>query len=219
MDHYCERTSEAWHAEPLNALSNLAFFVAGWAAWRLLARAKYRGDDRLLKAMISLMPLIGVGSIIFHTLATRWAEWLDVIPILLFMTLYLWFTLDKFLEWPIAFKLPALGLFFLATFVLEAFVPGTFLWGGAMYLPTVLVLLLSAATSFGGSPSVSQSFLLATGLFLVSLSLRTIDQSVCPNLPSGTHVMWHLLNAALLYHLVRLVIVNEVTRRPETESI
>ena len=29
---YCERTSAAWTAEPLNAISNIAFFIAAWAA-------------------------------------------------------------------------------------------------------------------------------------------------------------------------------------------
>jgi len=32
VDHYCERTSSAFDAEPLNALTNAAFLVAAWGA-------------------------------------------------------------------------------------------------------------------------------------------------------------------------------------------
>ena len=35
VDIYCERTSEAWDAEPLNAISNFVFFIASWAVWHL----------------------------------------------------------------------------------------------------------------------------------------------------------------------------------------
>ena len=38
IEMYCERTSAAWDAEPLNAVSNAAFFIAAWAAWRLNQR-------------------------------------------------------------------------------------------------------------------------------------------------------------------------------------
>jgi len=41
------------------------------------------------------------------------------------------------------------------------------------------------------------------GLFLASLGFRTIDQAVCEWTPVGTHFMWHILNAAVLYLCVR----------------
>ena len=53
------------------------------------------------------------------------------------------------------------------------------------------------------SPALRRTFLIGAGLFSFSLFLRTIDQAVCPTLPCGTHFVWHLLNGALLYLLVR----------------
>ena len=35
IDLYCERLSPGIWAEPINALTNLAFLVAAFAAWRL----------------------------------------------------------------------------------------------------------------------------------------------------------------------------------------
>jgi len=106
VDHYCERTSAAFDAEPINALTNLAFLIGALVAWRL-AQGRPGRQDRLITAMIMTMALVGLGSMLFHTVATRWAEWGDVIPILVFMLLYLWFVLTAWFGWPVWLKAPA----------------------------------------------------------------------------------------------------------------
>ena len=40
------------------------------------------------------------------------------------------------------------------------------------------------------------------GLFLLSLTFRTLDRAVCPVWPLGTHALWHILNAGVLYALI-----------------
>jgi hypothetical protein len=40
----------------------------------------------------------------------------------------------------------------------------------------------------------------------VSLVARSSDMPICNVFPLGTHFIWHLLNATLLYLLVRLAI-------------
>ena len=84
IDGYCERTDAAFWAEPINALSNLAFVIAAIWMWRAssgLAAA------RLLSAILFA---IGVGSFLFHTFATVWAAIADVVPIVLFVLVYLY---------------------------------------------------------------------------------------------------------------------------------
>jgi hypothetical protein len=77
IDLYCERVSPSFWAEPVNAVSNLAFLIAAIAAFDLWRRAGK--SDR------AILALVAVGSFAFHTLATRGAMWLDVIPIGLFI--------------------------------------------------------------------------------------------------------------------------------------
>ena len=48
-------------------------------------------------------------------------------------------------------------------------------------------------------------------LFLVSLTARTLDRSACAILPIGTHALWHILNAAVLYALVAAAIRHRQT--------
>jgi hypothetical protein len=38
MDAYCERVGMGLLAEPLNAVSNVSFLLAAWAAWVLARR-------------------------------------------------------------------------------------------------------------------------------------------------------------------------------------
>src|SRR5262245_7451024 len=53
---------------------------------------------------------------------------------------------------------------------------------------------------------VGQTLLMAAGLFVFSLAFRIVDLDVCPVWPLGTHFLWHLLNAALLYAVIRAAV-------------
>src|SRR5687768_2996924 len=91
---YCERGADAaFWAEPLNALSNIAFLAAALAAGRELAGRPTGGRRHFEALLVVLVAVIGVGSFLFHTLATRWAMYADVIPIGLFMLAYWAYTL------------------------------------------------------------------------------------------------------------------------------
>jgi Ceramidase len=207
VDHYCERTSSALAAEPVNALTNVAFLIAAWAAWRLQS-AHPDGRSRLLvRALIVTMAMIGLGSFLFHTVATRWAEWGDVLPILLFMLLYLWLVLTVFFGWANWLKVASLLLYFAATFYLKAAIPPWVLWGGALYLPTLFVMIAIAVALRFRQPEAGRDMLAATGVFVASYAARTLDIPVCPTFSLGIHFVWHLLNAILLYLLMRVAIL------------
>src|SRR5437660_4670531 len=78
VDLYCERLAPSLIGEPLNTLSNVAFFVAAWLVARDARRlGAMRADIAVLAA---LTVVVGIGSIVFHTLPTTWAKWLDLLP-------------------------------------------------------------------------------------------------------------------------------------------
>nr|AHN97604.1 hypothetical protein [uncultured bacterium 12AC_lac13] len=213
VDIYCERTSTALFAEPLNAISNLAFIIAGWMAAEEFRRSGHSRDDTLLIAIIVLLPIVGVGSLLFHTLATRWASWADVIPILIFMLLYLWLALRRYLGWQRGLTLIALVVFLLSTLALETMVPEQVLWGGAMYLPTVAACLVIVLAPMQAERRVRRTIALAVGMFLLGFTLRSLDAPLCTSLPIGTHYFWHVSNAIVLYLLVRAAILHGAPAR------
>jgi hypothetical protein len=207
VDIYCERTSAAFDAEPLNAISNAAFLVAAAAAWRLQSRNPNAATDAFVRALCLIIAIVGIGSFTFHTIATRWASWADVIPILVFMLAYCWLLLTVFFGWHWVWKLITLALFFAATFHLEAESYDNLLWGGAMYLPTLIAMLVFGVALIRRHAAAGRAFFIAAGVFLLSFTARTIDMPLCPALPIGTHYFWHIFNATVLYLLVRVVIL------------
>src|SRR5262245_19694172 len=116
VDLYCERGPPSFWAEPLNALSNIAFLVAAYVAYDLW-RQDGKGDPAIL-ALIVVVVAVGLGSFAFHTLATQGAMLLDVTPIGFFIYGYFLLALRRFLvlSWPLALTL--LGSFIVVSFAL-----------------------------------------------------------------------------------------------------
>ncbi len=201
IDIYCERTGPTFWAEPVNALTNLAFFVAAWALWRLARREG--ALDAGTWALIAIVAAIGAGSFAFHTLANRPAMLADVIPILIYQLVWLFLYLRRVVGWgPMTALMPVGG--YLALSMLMSAAP---LGGSAMYLPA-LVVVLGIGAFHARAPRPGRYDLLAAGVVLaVSLTFRTIDGTVCPAFPLGTHFLWHLLNGVVLYLAARPVVL------------
>lgn len=199
IDLYCERIAPGVLGEPINTLSNLAFFVAAWWVWRGASdTGAYVGRARLLAGLIAL---IGAGSFTFHAFATGWAEWLDVLPILLFQLVFLWRYFCDVVGW----RPWAAGLF-LVGFVAAGVEAGShpqLANGSLSYLPALLVLLGIGVWHRRAGFAGGAYLLAAAGTFFVSLLFRSIDNAVCSGFAVGTHFLWHVLNAMVLAMSVR----------------
>ena len=195
---YCERVGAGLWAEPLNAVTSLAFLVAAALGWTAIRRSTRAGAGPYV--LVWLVASIGLGSALFHTFATPWAGVVDVLPILLFELTFLWLYLRRRLDLA---RGPAAAL--LLSYLL--------VWGGGRALPHVLDGSLTyapaalALVAIGGAShrvrgQTGGAEPLAALLFLVAAVLRTIDGAVCPYFPMGTHFLWHLLIPIVLYLLV-----------------
>lgn len=139
IDLYCERTGPELWSEPLNALSNLAFIAVAVALWRR-AGPQAAGDIRLLDALIAA---VGLGSLVFHTVATRWAAVLDIGFIAIFVLVYHQRFQVRLLGRSQAAAWGGVGLFVVLA---AGFVAATKLWvtlplnGSEIYLPPFALL-------------------------------------------------------------------------------
>jgi len=199
IDLYCERLDPSFWAEPVNALSNVAFLLAAWAAF--LEWRKVGGGDRIILALIVIVAVVGVGSFTFHTVATRGAMMLDVGPIGVFIYSYFLFALRRFLllSWPGA--LVIFAGFVALSFGLAAYVPRTFLNGSAGYFPALAALIVIGWLI--RERAAGKALLIAAAAFIASLFFRIIDLDICGAFPTGTHFLWHILNAVVLYAVLR----------------
>lgn len=209
IDIYCERLGPEFWAEPINALTNAAFLIAAFAAYSLWRRRT--ADDRVGLALIVIVALTGIGSFLFHTFATRWASMADVLPIVLFIHFYLLIALRRFLElhWVVAISI-LVGFFVLSPMVGEVWEP--LVGSSAFYLPALMAIFVVGVFFLQKDRALGVQVLLTGVLFAVSVTFRTVDEPVCHDLAIGTHFLWHILNALVLYSLLRILILHRAQK-------
>lgn len=214
LDAYCERAGPGLWTEPLNAVTNLAFIAAALLALIALRsqprEAPTRAWDLIL--LIALVFAIGVGSGLWHTFATRWAELADVLPINLFIAVFLFAFLRRALGVSRWVSLAAVLAFEAISFALPVVLSPRLLNGSIVYLPAWLLLLGFALELHRRRHPLERVFVAGSVIFSVSLVFRTVDPALCELLPIGTHFLWHLLNATLLYLLLRGLIDHAAAR-------
>lgn len=199
IDGYCERLGPEYWAEPVNALTNLAFLVAAIVMWR---RAEGIGTARALCAVLFA---IGLGSWLFHTHAQVWAAIADVAPIGIFILLYI-YAINRH-GWslrPLSAGLLMMAFFPFAalTVPLWQLVP---LYGmSAGYMPVPSLIVLYAILLSQRAPALSRGLWIGAGLLMVSLTARGLDMLLCAGWPLGTHFLWHLLNAVMLAWMIEI---------------
>lgn len=172
--------------------------------WRLAGRRDALTGGVWLLTL--LMAAVGIGSGIFHTVATVLTEWLDIIPILMFQLAFLWLYLRDLMGMG---RMPAVGG--LVAFLAAALVGESYqelLNGSLLYAPTMITLVVLGVYQYRKAFEGRGLILAGAGVFLLSLTFRTMDNRVCDQLPIGTHFLWHVLNAILLYLVARAYVVN-----------
>ena len=201
IDAYCERTSAAYWAEPINALTNAAFLIAA-----AVMAGRLRGTGLPLAwALVAILALIGVGSFLFHTHANRLTALMDVVPILAFILLYVFAaTRDLLGARPWVAGLAALGFIPYAAALVPLFglVPG--LGSSAGYAPVPLLILIYAGLLARRAPATARGLAIGAGILVLSLTFRTLDQPLCDFVPFGTHFLWHILNATMLGWMIEV---------------
>ena len=194
VDIYCERIEPGLWAEPINLVTNLSFIIAAIYVW-----PKVRHDiaGRLLS--ISLFS-IGIGSGLFHSLATQWSAAADVISILINTLIYVYFATRRVLgASPVIAGIAVLCFvpYSLITEPLIASVTGP-LNGSTEYLPILLLIGTYAVIAIRVHVPTARGLGIAFALLAVSITFRSFDMALCNSLPIGTHFLWHTLNGILL---------------------
>ena len=229
---YCERAMnpDFW-AEPLNALSNLAFLLAAAFAYADLRAKGLKRGARTILVLIALLIMVGVGSFLFHAYATVWARLADVAPIAAFVAVYMVLALRWFLNLGIWSALNISAVIVLATvamFLCGGVLPDELckqlsasLNGSLAYAPALIALAVVGIILYRSKHGAADWVLSALCAFTLSLAFRTLDgwpegqplgcmarEAGGQMVMLGTHALWHILNAVTLYLLLRAAIEN-----------
>ena len=209
---YCERTDFAFWSEPINAVTNASFLIAA-----AIMAQRLRGTGLALAwALVAVLAAIGVGSFLWHTHATRWAGLADVLPILVFILVYIFAATRDYLglRWWAAGL--AVLLFFPYAFVVARGIGLVFPAAGAnaAYASVALLILLYGLWLRPRHPATARGLFLGAGILAVSLTFRALDGPLCDVLPIGTHFMWHILNGIMLGWMIEVYRRHRLAGRP-----
>ncbi|MEM6679490.1 MAG: ceramidase domain-containing protein, partial [Pseudomonadota bacterium] len=191
IDGYCERMSEAFFAEPLNAVTNIAFLIAAYLAYRL-AKQLDRLDVTIGFLLVNLTA-IGIGSTLFHTFATVWAAMTDTLPILIFILAYFAISMRRYVglsivNCAVATILLMFGFVGLSTiFRILLF---DLVGGSVSYFPALVMLLGVGAWLIWKNHPAGPGLIVGGVIFAFSLTARAMDNPVCAHFTLGTHFIW-----------------------------
>ena len=198
LNIYCERHGAGFWNEPINALTNLIFILAGFM---LVLNTRQNKLCIFLSLQIILM---GVASFLFHTFANILAGLIDTVSIMLFGVTYIFGSNYYLLKLnTITSIIIALCLVPFSFFVSQlATISFGSLNGSTWYL-SFIILFLTYSYLIRKEFAQMSVILLCSALFLlISIFFRTIDIMSCNIIPVGTHFVWHIMNGVLLGTLV-----------------
>ncbi len=196
---YCEQGSINQLFEPLNSLSNMFFVLS--AILLFLYFQKKKITDSKSKLFIGLISAIGFGSLIWHIVPTEVTFFLDVIPIALFLIIYLFFLLEKIVKQRRMASL-IMGVYLLVVVLGFIIFPVPFSSYGGIYIATLLFLSGTVVAARLKNVLFKQASMIFV-LFLVAFITRQLDLILCSLFPFGTHFVWHMINAFIVYYGVK----------------
>lgn len=198
IDLYCERMDASFWSEPINAATNAAFLVAALFVWRLHSQPS--------SMFAVLIALIGLGSFAFHTWANRLTAVMDVAAIALYLIAFAYCIPH---QWNKRSKVISIGsiLFLFACIAICSLMVSSMkasfaLLPSGLYLGAWLALFAFTGITQKVNSTAARWLWIAVAIFPGSLLLRQLDIVWCDT-AGGTHWLWHLLNAIVLWACAR----------------
>ena len=200
IDIYCERLDIGIWAEPINAVTNVAFILAAIIMW---LRCKNLVEGKILSFHLFS---IGCGSFLFHTYAQTWAALLDVTAILIFILTYIFVANRRFLVWSKMFSLIGVILFFPYQLLLVSILSNIQFFGSSVqYIPVAILIFIYSGLLRKSEPNLSRGLFIGAAILCLSIISRTVDEPLCSILSVGTHFVWHILNAIMLSWMIEIL--------------
>jgi len=209
----CERQgSLSITAEPVNIITNLAFFISAYLLY------KYLFNNKLHLTRFVIFPIIltfvGIGSTLMHIFNTPLTLFLDLLPIFILSVLFVYTFVSYLSLKPIALWLISAGfaIFALVITILYPYDLLTLPVQHSLAISVQLLLLIITATRF--SKKVTKRLAVILVISTLAILLNNLDTSICPAFPIGTHFTWHLTMA-----LVAFLSVKFLTQLPNARSL
>ena len=196
---YCDGSHWLGVHQSWNVLSNAGFFVLAWLVWREPSARWHRFG----------LVGIGVASSLWHGSAYFWALLLDITAIIAWAGLFI-YDAARFYVFSLRVAYGGLLVFVGVSGVSAYLLADVFPLLSGAFVPYGVALLVAP---YALNLSVRQRAYCWFGAVGLSLAIvaREVDLSVCEAMPMGTHVLWHLVIAAVIS--IPIVILCQHTQR------
>ncbi len=177
-----------------------------------------RGSDLpIATLLVIVLAAIGTGSFLFHTFATRWAALTDVVPIALFILIYVYAANRHFWHLPVWISALSTAAFIpYAAVTVPFFQALPFFEISAAYWPVPVLIFAYALGLRRRAPATARGLAIGAGILCLSLVLRSVDEPLCDVIPFGTHIWWHILNGIMLGWMIEVLLRARLAAQPDS---
>lgn len=200
---YCESGIGLFYTQPINTVSNVALLISAYLAFRFIKTNHV--NNKAIKILPFIIAITGVGSMLWHGIPGPLTNFADTLPLSTFVLVSLFLFLGKLLG-----KKALVWKIFLAFTLIE--IPFIFhiipSFNG--FLPYSIILLFGAFIFYGlirKHKELTSDLIVIISLFATALVFRTLDLTICSSFSIGTHFIWHISNALVLYLVVRALVL------------
>ncbi len=190
---YCEISRFGSITQPINVAGNLGFLVLFFFSWHMIG----------LRPLTITALLIFIGSSIWHATLHPLGLAFDIMPILLWVMLYLW-AISKHILLK-SQRYFVILMFLLGAFIITKLTSHIFPMRSGIFITASSLLLIASYYTY--YINRHYAFLLVNASFLLNLAIiaRLADLPFCDTIPIGTHWLWHLIAAFSLIPLIKLL--------------
>lgn len=201
--NYCEPALFTYFLEPINAISNISFLISGFFILRLLKKNNVK--EEIYYGLCLLITFVGIGSILWHSYKHPITLFLDFLPINLFILTSFYILVKKITGRRIS-SLITIILFIILQIMLTITLPKDFLNGSYRHLSNSILLFILLLMLDKKYEKIYFNLVPIFLIYITAIIFRSIDLIICPQLPIGTHFIWHILNGVNAYLVVRFLI-------------
>lgn len=196
---YCERLGPGVWDEPYSLLASASFLILALAVWRGAAGLVF------LKRMSVSILVLGLASMAQHAVPSRLTLVILLVAVLILVLGYFHAVNRDMLGMS---RLMALVCTLLILPFAAVSLPLIGVLEGASsslaYAALPVMLLGYAALLRPDHPATARGLSIGAAIMIAGLCARSLDRPLCDRLPSGTHFLWILAVAWLLWHLARV---------------
>ena len=210
---YCETGSFPGIEQPLNVISNLAFFICAFLIWQ-----DDKGRGTSLTLIAALMVVYGFCSMLWHATEKHVTLALEIGSMAAMGGVLATVLANQILRWTPLNSVMMGIIIVLSTFVGRDLGFPLLLQNGGAFLPMLVFLTALAFIRLHGGATVPAKYLLASGyLLFLGLVFGTLDWPLCRQASYGLHFAWHICLALAVYCAIESVHKNHIAPE-ETED-